>query len=153
MPTAIKDLKGVRHFAMPQPVEDRLANSLEGQPVPNGNTKPKEVKEQFTEAQKKPLASDTANKDVKPGITFAAQDSLAKLPIPELESSLKKYLAALRPLQSPKEHAETQQACEEFLKGEGPALQEKLKKYANGKTSYIEQFCKSIRQEVHNSQY
>jgi len=27
------------------------------------------------------------------------------------------------------------------LKSEGPELQERLKKYANGKTSYIEQFC------------
>lgn len=144
MPTAIKDLQGVRHFEMPQPIEDRLANTTQGPPFANGPTKPKEVKQQFTEEQKKPLASHTANKDVEQGITFAAQDSLQKLPIPELENSLKKYLAALRPLQSPKEHAETQQACEEFLKGEGPALQEKLKKYANGKASFIEQFCKSI---------
>ena len=140
MPTALTDLKGVRHFEMPQPVEDRLNNTVEGQPVPNGDTKPKEVKKQFTEEQHKPLASH--KKEIERGITFAAQDSLKKLPIPELESSLKKYLEALKPLQSPKEHAETQQACEEFLKGEGPALQEKLKKYANGKTSYIEQFCK-----------
>jgi carnitine O-acetyltransferase len=66
---------------------------------------------------------------------------LPKLPIPELESSTTKYLAALKPLQTPREYAETQQAVDEFLKSEGPELQERLKKYANGKTSYIEQFC------------
>lgn len=76
------------------------------------------------------------------GITFAAQDKLPKLPIPELESTANKYLEALKPLQSPREHAETKHAVNEFLREEGPDLQEKLKRYAQGKTSYIEQFCK-----------
>jgi carnitine O-acetyltransferase len=76
------------------------------------------------------------------GITFAAQDKLPKLPIPELESTAVRYLEALRPLQSPREHAETKHAVNEFLREEGPDLQEKLKRYAQGKTSYIEQFCK-----------
>lgn len=77
------------------------------------------------------------------GITFAGQNSLPKLPIPELSSTLQKYLAALKPLQTPREHADTQHAVEEFEKHDGPELQEKLKKYAQRKTSYIEQFCKS----------
>ena len=83
-----------------------------------------------------------SNQSYRQGITFAAQDKLPKLPIPELESSITKYLEALKPLQTPREHAETKQAVEEFLKGDGPDLQERLKKYANGKTSYIEQFCR-----------
>lgn len=33
------------------------------------------------------------------GITFCQQDSLEKLPIPELESTLQKYLSVLKPLQ------------------------------------------------------
>jgi carnitine O-acetyltransferase len=74
------------------------------------------------------------------GITFASQDKLPKLPIPELENTLKKYSQALGPLQTPRERSETQHAIDEFLKHEGPDLQEKLKKYADGKTSYIEQF-------------
>lgn len=78
-----------------------------------------------------------------PGITFAQQDKLPKLPIPELASSCNKYLAALKPLQSAREHSDTKQAVLEFLKNEGPELQEKLKKYAEGRTSYIEQFCKT----------
>lgn len=77
------------------------------------------------------------------GITFAAQEQLPRLPIPELEDTVRKYLEALKPLQSPREQIETRQAAEEFLKNEGPDLQSRLKKYANGKTSYIEQFCKS----------
>jgi carnitine O-acetyltransferase len=99
----------------------------------------KKVSDGFTKDQKDPLASNQPHH--KQGITFAAQNKLPKLPIPDLESSTTKYLAALKPLLSPREYAETQQAVDEFLKNEGPELQERLKKYANGKTSYIEQFC------------
>jgi carnitine O-acetyltransferase len=99
----------------------------------------KKVTEEFSKDEKNPLASNQPN--YKKGITFAAQDKLPKLPIPELGHSMTRYLEALKPLQSPRDHAETQQAVDEFLKSEGPELQEKLKKYANGKTSYIEQFC------------
>lgn len=78
-----------------------------------------------------------------PGVTFAHQDKLPKLPIPDLASSCKKYLQALKPLQSAREHSDTRHAVQEFLKLEGPDLQEKLKKYAEERTSYIEQFCQS----------
>lgn len=74
------------------------------------------------------------------GVTFASQDQLPQLPIPDLESTAQKYLAALKPLQSVREHAETRHAIAEFLKQDGPELQEKLYKYAQSKTSYIEQF-------------
>ncbi|ODA81037.1 hypothetical protein RJ55_03999 [Drechmeria coniospora] len=76
----------------------------------------------------------------KGGITFASQDKLPKLPIPDLESTCQNYLEVLKPLQTPSEAAETHSAVSEFLKNDGPDLQEKLKKYAHGKTSYIEQF-------------
>ena len=75
------------------------------------------------------------------GITFAAQDKLPKLPIPDLEGTTQKYLEALKPLQTSRERLETQHAVQEFLRNEGPDLQEKLKNYAQSKTSYIEQFC------------
>ncbi|KAG9520943.1 acyltransferase ChoActase/COT/CPT, partial [Aureobasidium melanogenum] len=74
------------------------------------------------------------------GVTFASQDKLPKLPIPDLDKSCKKYLSSLRPLQSAREHAETEAAVQDFLRAEGPELQEKLKKYATGRSSYIEQF-------------
>ena len=99
----------------------------------------KKVNDGFTKDQKEPISSQQP--DHQQGITFAHQDKLPKLPIPDLDHSMAKYLAALKPLQTPREHGETQQATEEFLKGEGPELQERLKKYATGKTSYIEQFC------------
>ena len=75
------------------------------------------------------------------GVTFAAQDRLPKLPIPKLEDSLKKYREVLRPLQTKNEQADTAVVTEEFLRRDGPELDSRLRKYATGKTSYIEQFC------------
>lgn len=107
---------------------------------PQKDTHPEEHRSM--EAAKKAFDKAKNGSQKKPGITFAAQDKLPKLPIPPLDKTLKRYLASLKPLQSSREHAESTQAAEEFLKGEGPALDERLKKYAEGKTSYIEQFCK-----------
>ncbi|KAG4035687.1 hypothetical protein MFRU_001g04550 [Monilinia fructicola] len=98
----------------------------------------KEVNDGYSKAQKNPLASNQPKHEQ--GITFAAQEKLPKLPIPELGSTMTKYLAALKPLQTPREHAETKQAVEDFLRNDGPELHDRLKKYATGKTSYIEQF-------------
>lgn len=94
----------------------------------------------FPRDAREPLATDESSKS-KPGVTFAAQDNLPKLPIPDLESTCKKYICALEPLQTRREHAETKAAVHDFLRGEGVELHEKLKKYATGRTSYIEQFC------------
>ncbi|TVY51937.1 putative mitochondrial carnitine O-acetyltransferase [Lachnellula cervina] len=131
----------VRTFTMPKSLNASLAaepgkakHASEGGRSAEGV---KQVSESYSKDQKDPLSNQPKP---KPGITFAAQDKLPKLPIPELEHSMTGYLNALKPLQSPREHAETQQAVEEFLKSEGPELQERLKKYATGKTSYIEQF-------------
>jgi carnitine O-acetyltransferase len=101
----------------------------------------KEATAQFSKEEKSPLASNSDSTS-KPGITFAAQDKLPKLPIPDLESTCRKYLASLDPLQTAREHHDSERAIEEFLKTDGPGLQEKLKNYAEGKTSYIEQFCR-----------
>lgn len=82
-----------------------------------------------------------SNGQTKTGVTFASQDKLPRLPIPDLTSTCKKYLAALEPLQGHREHLETERAVAEFLKSDGPELQEKLTSYAGDKSSYIEQFC------------
>lgn len=98
-----------------------------------------EAASHLSKEEKEPLAS-SKSKQSKPGVTFAAQDSLPKLPIPDLDQSMKRYLSALEPLQDPREHEETKAAVDDFLRAEGPDLQEKLKKYSTGKSSYIEQF-------------
>lgn len=103
----------------------------------------KEVTADFDKDKQEPLAA-SKSKESKPGITFAAQESLPKLPIPDLEATAKKYLNALDPLQTAREHADTERAVTEFLKTDGPGLQEKLRGYAEGKSSYIEQFCMHV---------
>ncbi|KIK90875.1 hypothetical protein PAXRUDRAFT_831305 [Paxillus rubicundulus Ve08.2h10] len=75
-----------------------------------------------------------------PGRTFANQDALPKLPIPSLEDTCKRYLTALSGLQDDQEHAATVRAVQSFLEGEGPALQKRLKQWAAGRASYIEDF-------------
>jgi len=102
-------------------------------------TRAKEATQSFSQEEREPLATDT-NPQSRPGITFAAQDKLPKLPIPDLESTCRRYLESLAPLQSAREHAESIRAVDEFLKGEGPHLQEQLTKYASSQSSYIEQF-------------
>lgn len=100
----------------------------------------KEAAQSFSKDKLAPFMSHE-NTESKPGVTFAAQDKLPKLPIPELEQTCKRYLAALDPLQTAREHADSEKAIAEFLRTDGPQLQEKLKEYASGKSSYIEQFC------------
>ena len=116
----------VKAFSKFPSIDEALANAkpLEEAPKMNGNTtlpKPKEISS---------------------ASTFSYQDELPRLPIPSLESTCEKYLSSLKPLQTHREHLDSQAAVQSFLKGEGHELNERLKKYEKGKTSYIEQFCK-----------
>lgn len=143
----------VRTFTVPKPLGESLSavGSLPQQI-------PRSVPSSLPEIRRPSSPGNSTRPQIKPssmdafvnehtsatgGITFAHQDKLPKLPIPDLESSLQKYLAVLRPLQTTREHAETRIAVDEFLRQDGPELQEKLKRYAEGRTSYIEQFCRS----------
>ncbi|CDO57107.1 hypothetical protein DV495_000446 [Geotrichum candidum] len=74
------------------------------------------------------------------GITFAQQDKLPKLPIPDLELTCQRYLAALKPLQTENEFDATKAAVDKFLSTSGPLLQKRLIDYASSRSSYIEQF-------------
>lgn len=115
-------------------------------PERNGAQRSPEAAKKATEAfpanERDPLHSHRTQ--AKQGITFAAQENLPTLPIPDLDNSLSKFLEALKPLQSPKERSDSELAVQEFSKRDGPDLQEKLKKYAAGKANYIEQFCKQF---------
>lgn len=141
MPSSTTTVRG-RTFTAPKSLNESLAIVDQAPMAPDTGRSydgTKKVVDEISKGDKNPIS--TYEQKVQQGITFAAQDKLPKLPIPDLESSTTKYLAALKPLQNAREHAETQQAVDEFLKAEGPELQERLKKYATGKTSYIEQFC------------
>ena len=102
----------------------------------------KEANQEFSDDKQNPVKHNGDETPSKPGITFAAQDKLPKLPIPDLDATCKRYLGSLEPLQTSREHHESERAVEEFLRTDGPQLQEKLKTYSQGQSSYIEQFCK-----------
>lgn len=131
-----------RTFTAPKSLNESLAEARSpmAPDTERSHDRAKKAADEYSKGEKIPISNHEVK--AKQGITFAAQDKLPKLPIPDLADSTRRYLAALKPLQSSREHAETQQAVDEFLKAEGPELQERLKKYATGKTSYIEQFCK-----------
>jgi len=133
----------VRIFTMPRPLGETLAvqplKKATPRSIPEYPEIPRPTISPFLKARQYMMsASEDKNNG---GVTFAHQDKLPKLPIPELEASCEKYLAALKPLQTGREHSETRHAVREFLNGEGQELNEKLKQYAQGRTSYIEQFC------------
>lgn len=147
----------VRTFTVPASLNETLAAStVKMTAANNGSARSDDAatrsQESFSKEDKAPLASHT-NPNSKPGVTYAHQNKLPKLPIPELNATLKKYVASLEPLQSSKEQRDTMIAVQEFLKSEGPELQDKLKKYASGKSNYIEQFCKSCGFPYHATNY
>ncbi|KAJ6455968.1 acyltransferase ChoActase/COT/CPT [Mycena vitilis] len=72
--------------------------------------------------------------------TFVGQSKLPKLPIPPLEDTCRRYLEALKALQSEHEHEQTRAAVKQFLEKDGPNIQEVLVKWAEDKDSYIEEF-------------
>ncbi|KAI0142403.1 choline/Carnitine O-acyltransferase [Hypoxylon sp. NC0597] len=130
----------VRIFAMPKSLGETLSASA-SQPISLSTQDYKVERPASPELKSRaPVMETIPERPKEGGITFAHQDSLPKLPIPDLEQTCKKYLGALKPLQGPREHAETKLAVQEFLKKDGPELQKKLQEYAVGKTSYIEQF-------------
>lgn len=133
----------VRVFIMPNSLDEALATSQGAPNAPDGLPS-KERTSNTTDSDPQPskLPSESQVMEPKAGITYAYQDKLPKLPIPDLESTCKRYLEALKPLQSTREHECTIAAVQEFLKKDGPQLQDRLKKYATGRSSYIEQFCK-----------
>ncbi|TNY21438.1 Choline/Carnitine o-acyltransferase-domain-containing protein [Rhodotorula diobovata] len=74
------------------------------------------------------------------GKTFQGQGLLPKLPVPPLEDTLERYLKALEALQTPAEHERTKKVVKDFQKHEGPELHQRLKDYAAGRASYIEEW-------------
>jgi carnitine O-acetyltransferase len=82
-----------------------------------------------------PTTTFTANPPVNR--TLAHQAKLPKLPIPPLEETCRRYLTSLVGLQDSREHAKTQAAVEDFLKNDGPRLQERLVEWAKTKDRYV----------------
>ncbi|GMF47292.1 unnamed protein product [Phytophthora fragariaefolia] len=74
--------------------------------------------------------------------TYHFQKSLTRLPIPKLEDSLARYLAAVEPVASAQQLADTRRAVQQFAGGVGPQLHQALvaRDAENKHTSYINQW-------------
>lgn len=84
---------------------------------------------------KDPAMSVTQEFNIKDMSAKASEASknLPTLPIPPLEDTCRRYLLALEGLQEADEHARTKKAVEDFLKGDGPRIQARLKSWAANK--------------------
>ncbi|XP_051930293.1 carnitine O-palmitoyltransferase 2, mitochondrial [Hippocampus zosterae] len=71
--------------------------------------------------------------------TMHYQKSLPRLPVPKLEDTIRRYLAAQRPLLDDRQYSDTEKVAQDFLAGEGKRLQEELlaQDRKNKHTSYI----------------
>ena len=128
-----------RQFKMPSTTLNESLNT-DSSPATGKDRSLAAAKEAKESTEKSLNGKERNDKKSKPGLTFAAQDKLPRLPIPDLEATLKRYNDSLAPLQTSREQQETQAASKDFLEHDGKELQDKLKKYATGKSSYIEQF-------------
>ena len=81
--------------------------------------------------------------------TFFFQPSLPRLPVPKLQDTVRRYLAAQRPLLSDKEYAQTERLASEFAAegSDGWKLHQRLleKDKQNPQTSYVADFWKNYR--------
>ena len=73
-------------------------------------------------------------------VTFAKQSEVPRLPIPELEDTLEKYLTFVDPLLNEEERKRTRMVVKAFGEGKGKVLHADLVEYAKDKHSYIEEF-------------
>lgn len=108
----------------------RLTQSLLGYtPHPTLAISPTSLPEEVPEM---PAAQgfDVINTNTK---IFEASKNIPTLPIPPLEDTCRRYVRALEGLQEPDEHARTKKAVEEFLNGDGPRIQARLKSWAANK--------------------
>lgn len=141
-----------RFFTLPKPMGDQLAETCPKPAPTDTDTKMAADSKANGNGNVKTIVSDSGEVKIDntqtvtgpTGITFANQESLPKLPIPDLEATCSRYLESLAPLQTAREHEDTKAAVQDFLKFDGPELQQKLKDYACSKTSYIEQFCRFL---------
>jgi len=70
-------------------------------------------------------------------MTYSFKRMLPTLPLPDLEVTVRKYLATVKPLQDEAQFAETTAHAEQFLQGDGPTLQRYLNLKWLTSTNYI----------------
>ena len=75
------------------------------------------------------------------GVTYKHQNTLPKLPVPELHDTLTKLKESLRPIAwDEHEWKEVERKVDQFATTQGPVLQERLKEWAKDREHWLEQW-------------
>ncbi|XP_041370191.1 carnitine O-acetyltransferase-like [Gigantopelta aegis] len=78
------------------------------------------------------------------GRMFSIQDSLPRLPVPQLDVTLQKYLRCITPLCTAEEFKKTQKIVEEFRRDPGPKLQQLLEQRAQKNINWLSDWWKNL---------
>lgn len=76
--------------------------------------------------------------------TFKYDADLVSLPVPDLDQTLRKYLDSVKPHVSDKEFQEVEVLCQQFAKGEGKVLHEKLLARAQTSRNWLEEWWEGV---------
>jgi len=76
--------------------------------------------------------------------TFAHQEDLAPLPVPELEDTLKKFVRSVEPLLSESEFEHSKAVVEEFKQGAGKKLHAMLEERATEHKNWLEEWWEQL---------
>jgi carnitine O-acetyltransferase len=84
---------------------------------------------------------DTAPAPLPNTVTFAAQNDLKRLPVPELDNTLSLLKETLRPIaHTAQESAAVERKVDEFAKTLGPELQKRLQERYKNTRHWLEQW-------------
>ncbi|XP_055896071.1 carnitine O-acetyltransferase-like isoform X2 [Biomphalaria glabrata] len=99
---------------------------------------------QATGALSRMVVKEQSHYIIPRGRTFSVQYSLPKLPVPQLEQTLKKYLETCRPLLTDDQYKATEQIVHEFQITEGPVLQKLLEERAAKHLNWLSDWWKHV---------
>lgn len=80
-----------------------------------------------------------------PGVTFAAQPSLLRLPVPNLRQTLDRLRESLKPIAwSDSEYSSVLRKIDTFANGQGPQLQQRLLNRSSERPHWLEEWWDNI---------
>jgi carnitine O-octanoyltransferase len=86
------------------------------------------------------LSSEKTTKKLDSIKTFSIDDELPSLPLPKLETTLKKYLTSIKPFVTEIEYLEAESICSKFKNGIGGKLQFLLENKAKNERNWLEKW-------------
>jgi len=95
----------------------------------------------YTKLQRPSNWKEHAPEAVAGSLTYKAQSTLPKLPVPKLEDTLVRLKETLKPIAWTEEEFTTaSKRIDEFAQGKGPELHQRLLKHAEGRPHWLEQW-------------